>query len=323
MNTDTNTAVNLALKKLKGIKPKGVKQKNNSYLENLIDIGNEFCTAAKEITQLFRWGTNKLQMAEYKNLFNKLIFGQKFDESTLHDWILSTYQNLNKDESLEPGIFSGLLLTELTKRKHEDNKLSVFYFNGDNKKLDNLFYFVEQIDVLVLKDLKGSDVGYYAGSGKSGNLGLVAGINISGGGIFSHLQFKDSDCKGLLAFNVSGHSLTNIDTGVGFKGVVPFTPASRFVFLPKRYNMAQCVFYLSLGGLGVSESELNQMSAEEVLSKYSLSRLEEKTWKQKKGALMFDLLRSLSKENTNADHTLNQIVNIAQETYRVGINYEC
>ena len=136
----------LALKKLKGIKPKGVKFKPTTNLERLISAGKEISKYTTELLDLMWLDVSRYYPGDLVEPFTKLAESLEFSDQDLADWIDYSYSDVSSfAECIVPGFFASCLLNEFTKRKHQDDKLSVFHFDGAGNKYDYLFAFTTNL----------------------------------------------------------------------------------------------------------------------------------------------------------------------------------
>ena len=179
--TQTNT--NLALKKLKGIKPRGIKVDTcSSTNKKLLDIGVEVIDIFSKDSQ-FHIADRDDNAYEYyyksltEFLDDKIKFN--FKESDLEFFI---YANCNQDYSSAEyglmGMFSGWLLSTLTKRNKQKNKPTTFYINGRGMTFNHLFLRANEIDELIVDNFRGDYLCNRLGH-IDGNVDLAAIINCS------------------------------------------------------------------------------------------------------------------------------------------------
>ncbi|MBT5022881.1 hypothetical protein HOK51_07665 [Candidatus Woesearchaeota archaeon] len=326
----------LALKKLKGIKPKGVKFKPTTNLERLISAGKEISKYTTELLDLMWLDVSRYYPGDLVEPFTKLAESLEFSDQDLADWIDYSYSDVSSfAECIVPGFFASCLLNEFTKRKHQDDKLSVFHFDGAGNKYDYLFAFTTNVDVLILNNLEGNYISHNLGFRKwekytAPDLGIIAGVNVTGDHNFTEVKFNDANCQGLFGFNVLGKALYGIRAGYYFEGAGGNAHSRNFTFFPRRVNMMGDCVHSCLDYLKLSKNEIANLSSDEVFKRQYDDRCkfskrvadnELDVWKEMNGAELFDLLRYLAK-NPCSKSTKNQIVNIAQTTYKVGKNYE-
>ncbi|MBT5022792.1 hypothetical protein HOK51_07870 [Candidatus Woesearchaeota archaeon] len=311
----------LALKKLKGIKPKGVKPRlENTDLEKLLSLGNYFIDQRSGHFHSRYLDVDKKYLRKFNKEFDILIKELELSNDLLTGVINASYQNVSGRDAFVNGIYSGFLLTELTKRKNKENKLSLFYFNGQGNNFPNLFYRAKRVDVLIVDDVKGDDVCYELGY-TGGKLGLVAGVNLEGEHIFNSLNFHQAGCKAFFAYNVKGDfSANNLVLGPSeFHGY--FHSKSNFVFVPRRKDYPHRLFYDDLDNLNKSKEELDQLSSDELFKLFNPKDTQVKVWYEARAGKMFDLLRNLSKNPDQLQSNLRSIALMSQN-YEVKRTYE-
>ncbi|MBT5022784.1 hypothetical protein HOK51_07830 [Candidatus Woesearchaeota archaeon] len=314
------TQTNLALKKLQGIKPKGVKPRlENTDLEKLIDLGNYFIDSRSCDFSSRAVGVGAKYRRKFNKEFDNLITKYTLNNDLLTNVIHASYQDLSGKEALIFGLYSGFLLTELTKRKHKNKKLSVFYFNGMGNRFDNLFYLAKRVDVLILDNLVGNDAGISLGC-EGGKLGVVAGANLTGENIFSDLNFHYAGCKAFFAYNINTELSTN-NIVLANRSYKDYFQKGDFVFMPRRKNHWDSRFYNKLSDLNKSDNELDILSSDELFNQFNPTSTQKKTWNEMRAGKMFDLLRILSKDSESLESNLKQIALMSQG-YWVKRNYE-
>jgi hypothetical protein len=151
---------NLALKKLHGIKPKGVKTKRSSALEKLFELesifvnevyfepSESFCSFGKHIYNLFN--------SQISNDF-------EISPSDLETYVCSR-NNIaeGSDESVKRakavGTFSGVLLSLLNYQTNEKGKKSRLEIEGGGNHFDYLFKNSRGIDELIISNFSGTSI---------------------------------------------------------------------------------------------------------------------------------------------------------------------
>ena len=173
---------NLALKKLKGIKPKGVKTKPSyeSNLEYLISsglecvelFGNMLNERGLAFDNVYQTSDKVYEYVDSMNLFS---------ESDLKNLIY----NLSVSDLLESykpktifGMYSGALLSKLTKSNQEKGLPTKIHIDGNNQKFDNLFMYAKHVDELVVENFEGGNICREIGS--KGTINSLIVRNIKG-----------------------------------------------------------------------------------------------------------------------------------------------
>ena len=251
------TQTNLSLKKLKGIKPKGIKTKTVSLTEKIIQASEQFVEQFKDET--FR-GENSEQTRDevYYECLNylrsDLIKFPKFDKRHVDDFIYAAAnQDLNMIQSQLLGTFSSCLLHVLTERYQKENQKASFCFDGTNNEFKYLFWRCKLIDELLVENFKGDhicshidnanilinrslkDPSNLALAGSKGNIDLIWAIDVSGSGmggiasgqghagvvIANHI-FNNPANWGMCITNVGGNGRADLVIGKNMDGFAPF-----------------------------------------------------------------------------------------------------
>ena len=208
---------NLALKKLQGIKPKGVKPRLEiTNLEYLLDVEKrvidrvhnrkteadkdfykklvttntiEKCTAFREILSLW---------------LNEYFADNSFSETDLEAYVLtrSADYDLNPTNSVLAGIYSGCLLSRLTKQNVEINKPTEITIFGGGHKFDYLFFFAKNVDKLFVDGFQGTNLCAYISYG--GTLNLLSLTNCEGNGTAESIQPERGNPKLFVLVNHKG-----------------------------------------------------------------------------------------------------------------------
>ncbi|MBT5022774.1 hypothetical protein HOK51_07780 [Candidatus Woesearchaeota archaeon] len=140
---------NLALKKLQGIKPKGVKTKSISEHINCLCISVmnnfEFLEKTDKIYEIY---PDILEFAK-TNLLN-----YNFSEEDFKDFLNGHLNHkLEDSKSKLLGAFSGSLLEILNETADHPY---LFNFDGNNHEFQNLFYCTGNYDILFMENVKGN-----------------------------------------------------------------------------------------------------------------------------------------------------------------------
>ncbi|MBT5022883.1 hypothetical protein HOK51_07675 [Candidatus Woesearchaeota archaeon] len=196
----------LSIKKLKGIKPKGVKAKETSTLERIFEIEKKIIADRRaEI------GNRPLDPDAFDNVYDVLYSDFKnnycndfeYGPQHLKDYVCG---QMNFTEtgfassitSVLRGMYSGALLELLCRRTNESGKKFRFEVDGAGNQFDYLFHYARFVDELIIENFKGDDlcsnmlnragkgelilvkdckgtVGSFAQSAKSANLLVISG----------------------------------------------------------------------------------------------------------------------------------------------------
>ncbi|MBT5022789.1 hypothetical protein HOK51_07855 [Candidatus Woesearchaeota archaeon] len=214
---------NLALKKLKGIKPKGVKPKLQSRLEYLHDVRDELFEHLHSIRDNHPSGFNFLRFTEIEsvnNLFTDRMNNFNLDKSLLTDFVHANTGDYDADYSSFLGSLSTELLDFWCKKQKSDNKDSIFYINGGGNKFEKLFCKANTVDALIIDNFTGNYIGHSAGMKKNSVVEMLIGLNLRGDTIFSDLAIYSGQI-GLVALlnSESNMSLNDIASNSGVVGV--------------------------------------------------------------------------------------------------------
>ena len=151
----------LSLKKLKGIKPKGVKTAIKSTAQELLELSFKI-SGDPNLLQICRSNAVRgFQIRDphaesiYKSIEEK-IKDIDFNESDLKKHIPAVMiESRMQEEKTLVGIYTGALLHILTKRNKKQNKRTFMHIDGKNQVFDYLFYQAKSFDTLVLTNLSG------------------------------------------------------------------------------------------------------------------------------------------------------------------------
>ncbi|MBT5022821.1 hypothetical protein HOK51_08020 [Candidatus Woesearchaeota archaeon] len=150
---------NLSLKKLKGIKPKGVKTKTSSTFEILLETGFNFVSKYEGFVGMMAYPHQLVSLRDKlcDDYLNSSVSELKFSEKNLIDFLKSRdYKEHSKTETVIFGLYSGLLLNSLTKRNKQINKRTIIQLN--NLNYDYLFAYAKDIDTIILNNCKGEQI---------------------------------------------------------------------------------------------------------------------------------------------------------------------
>ncbi|MBT5022795.1 hypothetical protein HOK51_07885 [Candidatus Woesearchaeota archaeon] len=300
----------LSLKKLKGLKPKGVKPRlENTDLEKLIDIGKYFIDSKKDSVFRDRLGLKYLN--KFREEFKEKVKDCKLNQDLITQAIFSSYGEFSYEESVAFGIYSGMLLTELTKRKHAEKKISSFYFDGQGLEFNNLFRQTKNIDFLVVENIKGTQVCTHLGY--EGRIGVVAGINIQGTNLFSALNFSKTKCKALFVYNIGGFDSDSFE--VDHSWLFGYTSNKALVFIPGQNKANSKLVYEDLDKLELSDQELKRINSNDLFVKFNPSQLQRRSWYLMKAGKVFDILRNFDNKYDSEDEKMKDLVDIFKTYY--------
>ncbi|MBT5022787.1 hypothetical protein HOK51_07845 [Candidatus Woesearchaeota archaeon] len=156
------TQTNLAIKKLKGIKPKGVKVKDKSTFELLLKGYGTYVNLWGSGFFSGDLGCTHIPLLISDDLENTLFKDVEFNKKHLEDFIIvSAAFDVDGTKDLFRGLYSGALLTLCSKRLKQQGKKAEFCFNGDGLIYPYLFHGASHMDVLVLRNFNGRYIGNF------------------------------------------------------------------------------------------------------------------------------------------------------------------
>ena len=179
-----------ALKKLQGIKPKGVKLNSTPVVNKLIDIESRmfdhfYYNPPKRKIDLYysllTSSTSAGVVNEILTLWSKPFLDNiVFSQSDLENYVLSrSIQDLSDgSESYFIGFYSGILLSTLTERNFAEGKRTRIYLDGLGNNFDYLFTHANKIDQLIVENFNGDRI--CSNMGAFGSFKSIAAINCSG-----------------------------------------------------------------------------------------------------------------------------------------------
>ncbi|MBT5022777.1 hypothetical protein HOK51_07795 [Candidatus Woesearchaeota archaeon] len=184
---------NLALKKLHGIKPKGVKVRPDSKLERLLGVGDLIIKEFAHLRAGRRIASDSLLHLDIRDrLESEYFFNFSFSEADLVDFVhVAAESKYHEVDSFLLGMYSGVLLSLLTERNKQENKRTKIYIDGNKKEFPYLFSYAQYFDELIVENFRGEKIcdrlTYDTGSGN-----LLAFSNLEGSnfGWFSGIGTK-------------------------------------------------------------------------------------------------------------------------------------
>ena len=162
---------NLALKKLQGITPKGIKANQDSLAsKRLIDLGSK---EVKKYSSFVDVGV--FQRAMYRDVEKELRdfeFGKEELDQFIRCGIINSFEG---NESKVFGTYSGCLLELLCKRADLRGDRFNFYIDGENNKFDYLFFEANVVHDLIIENFTGHNLcsEIASGEGRAGNISIV------------------------------------------------------------------------------------------------------------------------------------------------------
>ena len=139
-----STATGLSLKKLKGIKSKGVKSRIKTSVEDLVIVCDNFVNEHKRKELYFNAMDPNSSLNKVKEECHELVkpLMDTFSQDDLNLFVGSrSQQDYGSKEAKLVGLFSGVLLDELMNLYEQNNKPKQFYLNGQNINFHHLFFF--------------------------------------------------------------------------------------------------------------------------------------------------------------------------------------
>ena len=183
---------NLSLKKLKGIKPKGVKSRlESTNLDFLLDAESKVLELFKEdrakntqdfYSKVFEHDSTRLRSFRHvvQNWVAHIFEEKSFSATDLESYILTRSFNYDfkQPESLVVGMYSGCLLSRLTQENYSKNKSTDLRLCGGNSNFDYLFFCAKTVDKLFIDSFVGSHICSHLSN--KGTLNLVSLTNCKG-----------------------------------------------------------------------------------------------------------------------------------------------
>ncbi|MBT5022166.1 hypothetical protein HOK51_07725 [Candidatus Woesearchaeota archaeon] len=193
-----------ALKKLQGIKPKGVKAKDNSNLENLLNIfdmnWSDFLKSRINLPRAHISTTECLDLKRETKTYYPQI---NYSESDLISFIFSKSRPEDAIYSEYVGMYTSALLEMLIESNKNEGKRTVLYLDGQGNDFPYLFYHLNDIDILILNNMSSFNLCYNFGFPGGKKINMLIGINIEDDQVFRNT--KGGSSGGLLAgYNING-----------------------------------------------------------------------------------------------------------------------
>ncbi|MBT5022888.1 hypothetical protein HOK51_07700 [Candidatus Woesearchaeota archaeon] len=199
-----------ALKKLHGIKPKGVKAKLAcSNFELLVDCYDFFIDYSSDTFKIKSNATifDDLHKFKSKNygLIKQKLENVLFTKNNLEEFILAkSNQDYLEFERAVVAVYSGILIDLLTERNKSEDKSTSFYFNGNGNRFDLLFFGAKNIGELIVDNFIGEGICLSVGA-DNGKVNLVAAINCHPEyGLFGFAGMDKGEINTLIAVGCSG-----------------------------------------------------------------------------------------------------------------------
>ncbi|MBT5022783.1 hypothetical protein HOK51_07825 [Candidatus Woesearchaeota archaeon] len=228
------TQTNLALKKLQGIKPKGIKSRSKTILETLLELCDqkveEYVPIVENTKNYYgRFVRSEAYDSLYPDFYSKIsseLDCFSFNELDLKQFIISKGDFDNGDhENLVMGWFSAVLLELLTEKNSSKNKHTQIHLNGEGSNFDYLFYGARKFGDLFLENFSGR--GICSCIGKKGVGNSIIGKNIYSDyflsnsfnqGFVNSVIVLGCSGEGLLSRAFTDHSRVNLFIGCDLEG---------------------------------------------------------------------------------------------------------
>ncbi|MBT5022814.1 hypothetical protein HOK51_07985 [Candidatus Woesearchaeota archaeon] len=192
------TQTNLSLKKLQGIKPKGVKQADKTIQKRIVLLCSEMVDKYSNNPELGSVQSD-MYVAVEKSL-RDLDFGEKELTQYIHSRFI---RNETENNELYSGIFSGCLLELLCRRADVRREKFNFYIDGKGKEYNKIFFQANLVHELTVENFKGD---YLCGviGGQGGRADAINIVNCEGYGPGAQVAQHGGILKSLNIINHSG-----------------------------------------------------------------------------------------------------------------------
>ena len=305
---------NLALKKLNGIKPKGVKLRAKTNFEKLFEIENilfEEYPDSNSTSLLHNMGLDN-------KLINKCFVNLDFSESDLINYIESKLGFCSEEyEEHVVGCYTGRLLSHLCDLNRKKGKPTIFHIDGRGEKFNYLLNDAWDIDIdtVIVENFKGEDIcNEFAFSGN---------VNLA---IFRNLGEDSVDkvgYRGQVDLMVADNIQTSfyIQTVGGYNAHPNLVIAKNFneEFLINRYDSSQYSCVCARSGVISIEDSVGHFNR--VLSLFNLEKLLLKStdYTVEDDKFLFNKLFTLEEhtkeyEQLREDLKIDEILYLADET---------
>ncbi|MBI4454121.1 hypothetical protein HY636_05755 [Candidatus Woesearchaeota archaeon] len=199
-----------------------VRGRPQTTLDRLLEVGEYFIKEYSGRGDIYFSNVNamnkdKAYVQLYQELEGQKLKGVDFTEEDLRQYVLA---KANSDYSAEIqqkvlGMYTGALLQLLTERNKEQEKLTIFQFNGRGNRFDYLFYFAKFIDNIIIENFTGNGICGYIGS-YNGNVNEIMCINIEGEGVCSNVGSYNGHVNSIILINGKGKfAASNIGSNKG------------------------------------------------------------------------------------------------------------
>ncbi|MBT5022804.1 hypothetical protein HOK51_07930 [Candidatus Woesearchaeota archaeon] len=202
---------NLSLKKLKGIKPNGVKHKLEEPIQRIFDDCDNYI---KENHGAVIYESNPECECNKLSLERKLFLEEVGLDKKLLELFIVAKSDFDGDKSSKRlvGVYSGLLLTYLSQYNKANNKSTNFYFEGDEITFDHLFAGSYGYNGLIINNFQGDCICDNVGHGADST--FLAGFNIFGDRLFHFSKSKMylvKNCEGNFIFHHAANVSKDLD----------------------------------------------------------------------------------------------------------------
>ncbi|MBT5022782.1 hypothetical protein HOK51_07820 [Candidatus Woesearchaeota archaeon] len=206
-NTQANET--FALKKLKGIKPKGIKIKSLSSIEKIVCLRDNIIELNKDSPKLITLNCARLRYQEIYQFTSKLLNDFLYTAEDINTYVALASQEFDstvKSDRIINGLFSGALLQLLTERNEKEGNRTCVYVNGFDTKFDYLFACAQKSDVVIIENLEGEGIGFNLGT-NGGYFGILVLNNIRGNFLCTSLADNKGQGNLVIARNTRGNFL--------------------------------------------------------------------------------------------------------------------
>ncbi|MBT5022889.1 hypothetical protein HOK51_07705 [Candidatus Woesearchaeota archaeon] len=326
-----------ALKKLKGIKPKGVKTKYTTPLELITKAGNKLINDIKsrELSHLVdcinvvpEFNQAYLRV---KDFVDHNLPDLDFTVDDLKSYILAHSKVDLPSRNAPLGLYTGVLLSLLCMQNKEKGERTIFCMDGQGEYFPYLFFLANQVDVLALNNWKGDCI-CRGVAGFGGQANMVIGSNLE-----SIDGFRDMGCEGgssglviakegnqtvdiwlnsLLAVSSGYSDLLIVDNfkGILFAGKEDNNPATKFLWTSSAAEQSDLSTekYIELITVARKDLETNHLKNITFVDKYYPEQVEN----YKKNFKVREMLNLVDKLNSEPENKQVETVLQLEKIYK-------
>ncbi len=204
---------------LKGIKEREIKRRERTALDDLLELNDKIVRGKIKID--LNKITKKVISGERKKL-EEIVSRIEYDENDLISFVLS---QCNKDYDKKiwelVGFYSGVLLSYLTEKNWKEGKRTIIKIDFGGNEFNNLFYYAECVDVVIVKNLIGNSALYGVAS-YGGKANQVIGIDIEGDDALGRVaSFYRGKVDQVIGIDIKGrNALSEVASGGGVNQVI-------------------------------------------------------------------------------------------------------